>query len=375
MKSHLRICKIVTTLAAMTLSASMLGQFNKQGLPNYLNETGEGTLARSGRPAMGINRVEMRLFDDRTCEITIIGRERHRLLGRYTRVGNNATISINGAFGDPNATANGVARFVEDRRFLSELTLSGRSGRDTFNIDFYVRDNYGGGSFNANLRETGTGAILRSRLGSDSLTRAELELKTNGEFFLNVFGRERYGFKGRWNQESRTRIRLRVVAALGDSTALGEGYAELTQDRRSLTEVGLKGSAGGHGYSVGFHRTATGPGQPGVGGGSNFSFASTRNVSGVLNFGSYRLSANRAQIAFFAIGTFELRIMNDQAVQVITGRYTRRSNSEISLSIQRAFEQSATGTGTVFFNRNGSDFTTITVNGTADRRSFSGTFR
>lgn len=375
MYSIVKGCRPLAALAVLLFTASAFGQFNKQGLPNYVNESGEGTLARSGRPAMGINRIEMRLYDDRTCEITIIGRERHRLLGRYTRVGNNATISINGAFGDPNATANGVARFIEGRRFLSELTLSGRSGRDTFNVDFHVRDNHGGGSFNANLRETGTGAILRSRLGSDSLTRAELDLKTNGEFFLNVFGKERYGFKGRWNQESRTRIRLRVVSALGDSTALGDGYAELSQDRRTLTEIGLKGSAGGHGYSVGFHRTASGPSSPGLVGGSNFSFASTRNVTGVLNFGSYRLAANRAQIAFFAIGTFELRIMNNQALQVITGRYTRRSNSEISLTIQRAFDQSATGTGTVLLNRNGSDFTTIRINGTADRQSFNGTFR
>lgn len=88
----------------------------------------------------------------------------------------------------------------------------------------------------------GVGAVERSGVDDNNVSKANLILEANGSFTIGLVGNVDYRFKGTWQSVSRDSMRLNVTSAFGKDAA-GTGTLDL-DDRRSGPVVGRISLAG-----------------------------------------------------------------------------------------------------------------------------------
>lgn len=240
------------------------------GSGNFQEHSGEargGGRVREGRnDTNNINRVNVRLSRGGAADITLYGDSTVRITGRWRSVGNDrAEISVDRYDG---RDANRGSGRIEFRRKsntsldLERLSLSGRTSRGDFSVDFSVYNNgdwddndnnNGGNSGGIDSSQRGRGTLRTSGQGNVRLTRASVNLDKGGraQIIVEASNGTRYTVSGRWTRDRDREFNITVSAALSYNNASGRGTIRLRNDR-DFSSIDLSGNFGNRDWSIDF---------------------------------------------------------------------------------------------------------------------------
>lgn len=197
-------------------------------------QRGDGRL-RIGANNYRLDRAKVSLSRGGRAEIWLLGRSDFKLVGTWSRKGQNYEVRIDDGLNRRNTTGSGT---ISRRGNTFEIIkLVGRSDGQVWGAEFDANlGGSGGNLIDLDKNEEGTGTLRRNN-ATDRLYKAFVGLDRNGTFSIRFDGDRTHRYTGTWTRVG-NEARLRVTGgAIGNGTLYLQGgsFSRVEMDMRDGT--------------------------------------------------------------------------------------------------------------------------------------------
>ena len=209
----------------------------------------------------------------------------------------------------------------------------------------------------------GDGQIVRGP-DTEKLDEATVELRDSGYAEISVHSfRGLYRFIGTWRPSSGKQVAIDINEAYGEKGANAAGWIQISGNTFERIEIDGRNAVGGK-LAVSFN--ATGPGRPVQPAWSGLN--STRDGSGTWEYGRARDTVLQVTVDMRQDGSGEIRFRGNRGVR-LTGRWSDVRPDSVRFEVTDGPDGSASGTGTIRFQRDRVERVDVDGNGRDGRFS------